>query len=350
MRTISGNLHYFKGSAVFTVVCLILAWALGRAEGLSAMAALGPVFIAAVLAVLEVSLSFDNAVVNAKVLAGMSPFWRHCFITWGIAIAVFGMRVIFPLGIVAAMAEINPWDALVMAATAPDEYARIMHGAHVSIAGFGGAFLGMVGLKFFFDVHKEVHWVRLVEEPLTRLGKIEAVEIGFILLALVAVSRLLPLHQGMAFLLSGLGGIIAFVGVEGIGAMMGVGSAATAGTARAGFSSFLYLEVLDASFSFDGVIGAFALTHNLFLIALGLGIGAMFVRSLTLMLVDKGTLTEYRYLEHGAFWAILALAGLMLGGAVVPVSELLTGLIGAALIGLSFVSSVRLRTNKKNRS
>ncbi len=129
--------------------------------------------------------------------------------------------------------------------------------------------------------------------------------------------------------------------VEGISAVMGVEDWPVM-TAKSGAASFLYLEVLDASFSLDGVIGAFALTNNLFVIALGLGIGAMFVRSFTIMLVDKWTLTEYRYLEHGAFWAILALASLMLVGSLTHIPEVFTGLIGALLIGLSVISSVRL--------
>jgi hypothetical protein len=89
------------------------------------------------------------------------------------------------------------------------------------------------------------------------------------------------------------------------------------------------------------VIGAFALSNNMILIALGLSIGAMFVRSMTIMLVHKGTLTEYRYLEHGAFWAILALAVIMLLSARMEIPEAVTGLIGAVLIGLSLLWSVR---------
>lgn len=105
---------------------------------------------------------------------------------------------------------------------------------------------------------------------------------------------------------------------------------------------------MDASFSFDGVIGAFALSTNLFIIALGLGIGAMFVRSLTIMLVKKSTMAEYRYLEHGAFWAILALAVMMFISVRVDIPEVITGLIGAGLIGIALLSS--LRWNKINAS
>jgi len=113
----------------------------------------------------------------------------------------------------------------------------------------------------------------------------------------------------------------------------------TAGTA--GFASFAYLEVLDASFSFDGVIGAFAITNNLFIIALGLGIGAMFVRSLTIKLVEVGTLQTYTYLEHGAFWAIGALSLIMyLSAAGNHIPEVVSGTVGLVLIAASFVTSV----------
>jgi len=112
-------------------------------------------------------------------------------------------------------------------------------------------------------------------------------------------------------------------------------------TGKAGFFLFLYLEVLDAAFSFDGVIGAFAITTDPILIALGLGfIGAMFVRSLTVFLVRKGTLADYVYLEHGAHWAIGALSVILLVGIGFHVDEIITGLIGVAFIGAAFLSSV----------
>jgi hypothetical protein len=106
---------------------------------------------------------------------------------------------------------------------------------------------------------------------------------------------------------------------------------------------FLYLEVLDASFSFDGVVGAFAISKNILIIMAGLGIGALYVRSLTILLVDKGTLAAYRFLEHGAFYAIGALAATMLIGTFLHIPEYITGLLGAAFIGLSVISSVLYR-------
>jgi uncharacterized protein len=129
--------------------------------------------------------------------------------------------------------------------------------------------------------------------------------------------------------------------VEVIGGLLDASQRAMSEAARGGLGAFIYLEVLDASFSFDGVIGAFALTQNLFIIAIGLGIGAMYVRSMTIMLVEKGTLTEYRYLEHGAFYAILILAVIMYVQTLYHIPEVITGLGGATLIGISLWSSIR---------
>jgi hypothetical protein len=109
---------------------------------------------------------------------------------------------------------------------------------------------------------------------------------------------------------------------------------------RAAFFLFLYLEALDASFSFDGVIGAFAITQDIFIIATGLGVGAMYIRSITVYLVRKGTLSDYVYLEHGAHWAIGALAVILLVTIKHEVPEVVTGLVGVGFIGAAFISSL----------
>ena len=334
------NLRYFTGSLWVTIVGLVLAAGLGWYLHHTAAGVATTVFVAAMLAVLEVSLSFDNAVVNASVMQDMTAVWRHRFLTWGMAFAVFGMRFVFPLAVVSAVAEIGPWQALRLAALEPDEYARILGSAHVAVGAFGGAFLGMVCLKYFFDAEKDVHWLRRVEARLVRLGRFEAIELAVMMLGLYGFSRAFPPAEALRFLVAGVFGLVTFIAVDGIGGVLEpeVGSHHVA---RAGLGTFIYLNVLDASFSFDGVIGAFALTNNLFVIAIGLGIGAMFVRSLTILLVEKGTLAAYRYLEHGAFWAIGALALIMFLNTVVHVPDTLTGLVGAGLIGLSLWSSIR---------
>lgn len=337
---------YFKGSFLFTVVALALGAWLGWSMTGTVIGMLGIVWICCVLAVLEVSLSFDNAAVNATVLKDMDPVWQRRFLTWGIAIAVFGMRIVFPLVIVAIAAHLDPVSAVRLAIDKPDEYARILGDAHIGLMGFGGAFLGMVGLKYFFDSEKEVSWIDAIEEPLKKVASIEAVEIAILLLAMYATSRMLAPSDAYTFLISGIFGLVTFIGVEIIGHVLEAPDEVTGVVAKAGLASFLYLEVLDASFSFDGVIGAFALSTNLFIIAIGLGIGAMFVRSMTIYLVKKGTLNEYRFLEHGAFYAILALAAIMFISTFHHIPEVITGIIGAVLIGLSFWSS--LRWNRAN--
>ncbi len=337
---------YYTGSILFTLFCLALgAWVGWEYTG-TILGTLGILWIVFVLGILEVSLSFDNAVVNATVLRDMDEKWRRRFLTWGIAIAVFGMRIIFPVAIVAIAAQLTPWDAVTLAATRPDLYEKYIHEAHVGISGFGGAFLAMVGLKFFFDSDKDVHWIAVVERQLSKLSSITAIEVAILLAALWAISSALPLADANTFLVAGIAGLLTFLGVEAIGELLeGEEDVVTGQVVRSGAAAFLYLEVLDASFSFDGVIGAFALSNNIFIIALGLGIGAMFVRSMTVMLVDKGTLAEYRFLEHGAFWAIIALAVIMLLSAIpgVHIPETVTGLIGAILIGLSLWWSIRHR-------
>jgi len=332
---------HFGGSLLFTIAGLVLGgwygWELtGTLDGM-----LGIVWICAVLAVLEVSLSFDNAAVNASILKDMDPVWQRRFLTWGIAIAVFGMRIVFPLVIVMVAASLGPVEAMRLALNEPAEYQRIVSDAHVGLMGFGGAFLGMVGLKYFFDAEKEVNWIEAIERPLAKVANIEAIAIGVVLAGTWAVASVLPEEEALTFLVAAIAGLLTYLAVEIVNHLLEPPTPTTGDVAKAGFGAFLYLEVLDASFSFDGVIGAFALTNNLIIIAIGLGIGAMFVRSMTIFLVNKGTMSEYRYLEHGAFYAIIALAVIMYCNTFVHIPEVITGVIGAVLIGLAFWSSVR---------
>ena len=337
-------IKYFKGSLIMTFIGLALSFAVGELYDPTLEGGLKALFLCAILAVLEISLSFDNAVVNATVLKTMTPEWQHRFLTWGILIAVFGMRIVFPLAIVSIMANLNPWDAMVLAATKPAEYAEVMMRSHVMLAGFGGSFLMMVALKYFFDDAKDVHWIQLIERPLAKLGKVQAIEVGLCLFFAWLISRNLgDVSKAYEFLVASFWGTLVFVMVDGVSEFLHLPENSSKNIEKASVASFLYLEVLDASFSFDGVIGAFALTQNIFLIAIGLGIGAFFVRSMTIMLVEKETLSQFEFLEHGAFYAIGALALSMWVGAIVHIPEVFTGLIGAVLIGLSLFSSIRVK-------
>ncbi|NDU74347.1 DUF475 domain-containing protein [Actinomadura sp. DSM 109109] len=353
-------LRTFGWSFGVTVVGLLIALLYDGAAGLA---------LVAVLAVLEVSLSFDNAVVNAKVLDRMSAFWQKIFLTIGIAIAVFGMRLVFPLLIVGITAKLTPVEAFDLALNDSHRYHELMNDAYPMIAAFGGMFLMMLFLDFVFEERAD-KWLPWLERPLARIGKLDQLAVVVAGGSLAFVAWLSADDPG-SVMIAGVLGMVTYILVNGLGELFseagedddedgdegeegaeagggrsGPSSLALA-TGKAGFFLFLYLEVLDASFSFDGVIGAFAISTDPIVIALGLGIGAMYIRSLTVFLVRKGTLHEYVYLEHGAHWAIGALAVCMLVSIGHHVPEWITGGLGAGLIIAAFVSSVVRNRNQE---
>lgn len=341
MQQQRSTVSYLKWPLLVTVIGLGLSGWLGwETEGTSS-GVISFLIVGTVLAALEIALSFDNAIVNANKLEEMTPVWQRRFLTWGILIAVFGMRIVFPLAIVAVFAWINPFAAVHLALSDPDQYSEIIGHAHGPISAFGGTFLMMVALKFFIDEDKSIDWIKGLEKQLRLWGSIRGFEIAFVLIIVLLICRTLPAAEQGVFLTSAISGLLIFTLVDGLGSYLDniEGSTASVG-AKGGLGAFLYLEVLDASFSFDGVIGAFALTTNILLIAIGLGIGAMYVRSMTIMLVERGTLAEFRYLEHGAFYSIFALSVIMFLQSIVHVHELITGGIGMGLIGLAFCASI----------
>lgn len=292
-----------------------------------------------ILAVLEVSLSFDNAVVNAGVLKGMSPKWQQRFLTWGILIAVFGMRLVIPVIIVAAFGNLLPWDALTLAFTDGHHYGEILHSAHMEIAGFGGMFLAMVFISFIIE-DREITWLGWIERPLARLGQLKSFSTLIGISLVPTVMLLAPAGHRVSVMVSMIAGLGIYLLVDMIADLMeGDNKQVKNKVARAGLASFIYLEILDASFSFDGVIGAFALSSNILIIMTGLAIGAFFVRSLTVFLVRGGHLDELPHLEHAAHYAIGILATIMFLKMRYEVPEIFTGLIGAGFIGLGFITS-----------
>ncbi|MBX4191969.1 DUF475 domain-containing protein [Candidatus Parcubacteria bacterium] len=300
-------------------------------------------FLASVLAILEITLSFDNAVVNAKILSEMSEVWQKRFLTWGILFSVFGTRLILPILIVSVVSLTSPITIAMLALFDSAHYTMLLTNAESVIKAFGGSFLIMVSLKYFFDVGKRVHWFAPLEARLSRWGRVEAIEIALALALLLGVSYFAHDHVGL-LLQAGLIGIILFTFTEGIAHGLGV---ETRGVVRTGIMLFVYLNLLDTAFSLDGVIGAFAITTSLIIIVVGLGIGAYFVRSLTVYLVRERTLESLRYIEHGAHWAIFGLALCMFVGLIVHVPEAVTAFISLGFILLSYISSRRaLRTQE----
>jgi hypothetical protein len=350
----------FGWAFAITVVALALAFVYGGPTALA---------VAAILAILEISLSFDNAVVNATILTKMNDFWQKIFLTVGIAIAVFGMRLLFPLIIVGVTAKLGPSEAVSLALNDGARYGRLLGDAQPAIAGFGGMFLMMLFLDFIFE-EREVTWLTWLERPLARIGRLDQLSVVVSLVTLVvAAQTLAPAAKVSTVMVAGAFGVVTYIAVNGLGQLFEAGGAGPEGpddagaagsddakaqstapsggpgtvvkqAGKAAFFLFLYLEVLDASFSFDGVIGAFAITSDPIIIAIGLGIGAMYIRSLTVFLVRKGTLADYVYLEHGALYAIGALSVLLLVTIKYEVPEIVTGLIGVGFISAALLSSI----------
>ncbi len=359
-------LKTFRIPLAITVISVVLSGILGSPE----MA-----LIVALLAVLEISISFDNAVVNAAVLKTMTPKWQQIFLTWGILIAVFGMRLVFPIVIVAVAAGLGITEVVDLALNDQEQYASNLEDSYPVIAAFGGVFLLMVFLNFFFDEEKDHHWLGPVERPLAKLGHIDGITPAMAAIALLVVSQIVSAEEQLDVLVAGLAGLISYLISNGAAGRLeeslehelevddrddrfagllheeaeaaeargdkSAAAAATAAAAKGGLASFLYLELLDASFSFDGVIGAFAISTDIIVIAIGLGLGAIYIRTLTVYLVRQGTLSEYRYLEHGAHWAIGVLAVLLFVGIEHHIPEVITGTLGAGFILVAFFWSLK---------
>ncbi len=329
----------FSFAVGLSVIAMILATWYGYQTG-GWSRALNDLVIVLVLGVMEISLSFDNAVVNASVLKNMSAKWQQRFLVWGILIAVVGMRLVFPLAIVALSSGLGFFEVGSLALNNPEQYALQLEESTVTISAFGGMFLLMVALNYFIDTEKDEHWL-LPERRLAGLARLEAVQLIVAMVALLGITfTVVPVEQRLTALSAGLVGLLIYMGVNALGSLFNADNVAQKAGA-AGFAAFMYLEVLDASFSLDGVIGAFAITKEIVIISAGLAIGAVFVRSLTLFLVHQGTLAQYRFLEHGAHYGILALALIMLysmSGHHVP--EVVTGLIGVGFIVASIFSSM----------
>lgn len=330
--------HPFRIFGFSIFISIFFAFIVLRFGGLAAL------WLFFILAILEVTFSFDNAVINSRILQRMSPFWQMLFLTVGIFIAVFVVRFSLPIIIVMFATGLGFTEVLNLALQNPDEYGKRVKEAAPVIDAFGGTFLLMLGISYFLDRDKIIHWLSPIEKQMARVDNIRFIKL--IIMSLVAAVLYLtvdPAIKNTVLLSSALGIGLQFVlhslsvlfdrKMKQAGAKHLVGWAA--------FASFMYLEVIDASFSFDGVIGAFALTSDVLLIMTGLGVGAFWVRSLTVYLMRAKTLTKYRYLEHGAHWAILALGTVMLAKLYnLHPPEVVTGSLGLIFIVTAVVTSI----------
>ena len=341
-------MKYFKYSFIITffVLCFIIYH--GYIHG-GITSSLNVLWLTIILILMEVSLSFDNAIVNASILKHWNDFWKRMFLTIGMIVAVFGMRLLFPLLIVAFTANLSIFEVWSLALNNPQEYSQKLIAHHIEVSAFGSMFLLLVFLNFLFDEKREIFWIGKFEQKLSTIGKTKFSAYIASIFFLYLFSFLLEDSQKMVFFIAGAWGILVYLLIHLLCYFLentgkNVGNIIKTGS----IGGFIYLEVLDASFSFDGVIGAFAITKDIIIIMLGLGIGALFVRSITIYLVEKETLNEYVYLEHGAHYAIGILAFIMLLNIKFHIPEAITGFIGIIFILISLYSSIKY--NRKENS
>ena len=343
-------IRYFYGSISVTILGFTFAYFWAAHSHSSGWAALFAVFF---LSILEVTLSFDNAIVNAQKLKNMSLIWRKRFLTWGILIAVFGTRLLFPILFVSIFANIGLWDVLMLAIYDVDKYTLALYEIHAPLISFGGAFMMMLCLDFFMkpERHEDSVWISVIERPFSKLGRFKVFPTLITFMTLLITYHMVKPEERTEVMISGIAGIILFIAIN-FAINFAIGRAekkqaadGVKGAVQTGFLGFMYLEAIDASFSLDGVLSAFAITKDIIIMAVGLAIGAMFVRSFTVYMVEKNTLQKFVHLESGAHWAVGSLAIIMFYSAFAHVSEIAAGGIAFVIIVCAFVSSMKY--NKK---
>ena len=336
---------HFRESIIVTILGFIAAWF--WAAHIEAGTELKTLFIVFFLSILEVTLSFDNAVVNAVVLDKMTPKWQHRFLTWGIIIAVFGVRFLLPVIIVSIFSRLSIIKTVHMALEDVTQYTHYLHLAHAPLVALGGSFLLMVGLSYFVGKNNHHKWLPFIENLLEKINFRFSNAI-ITSLVIFILQFFLPDDIKWSVITSAVTGVVSYEVIHGLCGFMEKKQEASiaSGAAKGGLMMFIYLETIDASFSLDGVLGSFAISKDIVVIAIGLAIGAMFVRSLTLLFVERKTLNQYIYLVSGAHFAIISLAIIMFISVFKEVNEIITGSIGLLLVGGSFISS--LIENKKN--
>ncbi len=328
-----------------SIVSIVLLIFVATKFGAAALA------IALMLTVLEITFSFDNAVINAKILQRMSRGWQQVFLTVGILIAVFGVRVLLPILLVSLASASGFSEIVDLALNHPEEYAEKLDTAHPFIVGFGGVFLMMIFLDFIFQ-DKKIRWLKPIEAVFIKMGRLQSLSVIVALIALLTASQLSHGQEKNQFITSGLIGLLAYLIIHSLDKLFNSDSIerkvkeGVKQTFKAGLLGFIYLEIIDASFSLDGVIGAFAITQDIILIAVGLGIGALFVRSITIHMIRKDVMGKYQYLDHGAHYAIGVLAVIMLSSIKYDVPEVIVGMTGITIISITLIHSWLENRNK----
>lgn len=330
--------HPLRIFAISSIITVIIGIIVGINAGISGL------WLFVVLTLLEVTFSFDNAVINSKILIRMSALWQKLFLTVGIFIAVFVVRFALPLLIVMFATGISFGNVVDLALNHPVQYGNELHKAGPIINAFGGTFLLMIAIGFFVDRQKSIHWLKSIEQLFVYMSRVPFMKLIIMSIVTAFLYFSVDVEIQTVVLISSIMGILLQFGLSSIGILFDKKSTKKGLKRQVGwaaFASFMYLEVLDASFSFDGVIGAFALTTSVLIIVAGLGVGAFWVRSMTIYLIRTGALARYRYLEHGAHWAILTLGIVMLLKLYhVELAGWFVGSIGIIFIAFAVATSI----------
>jgi len=287
------------------------------------------------LALFESITSIDNAIINAEVLQGMQPRARRWFLTWGILIAVFGVRGLLPWLIVWVMTPgLGPWDAFTASLTGdPVALKAIQDSSPVLLMG-GGVFF----VFLFF------HWIFLEPKkyglPVERIIARQGAWFYAVVSIALTVVVWFALDDSPMLAFGAVVGSSAFFITHGFKRYAEEQEARLlSGEAHmSDIGKILYLEVIDLTFSIDGVVGAFAFTLSVPLILLGNGIGAIVVRQLTVYGVDR--IKKYVFLKNGAMYSVFVLGCVMLAhGFGYHVPEWLTPLATFLIVGYFFFKS-----------
>jgi len=291
----------------------------------------------------EIICSIDNAIINAEVLGSMQPKYRRWFLLWGILVAVFLVRGLLPLLLVwFSTPELTPWEAFTaMFSDNPDIKEAIETSSPILLIG-GGTFL----IFLFF------HWLFLEEKHFGLPGERYFFSKGVWFYAVVSILLMaivwFAIEKNAMMAFGAVVGSTAFFIVHGFRQNAELQEQKLINGDMSDISKILYLEVIDATFSIDGVLGAFAFTMSVPLILIGNALGAIAVRQITVGNIDR--IKKYRFLKNGAMYSILCLGIIMLidsFGFHIP--EFVSPVITFTVVGLFYMKSVR-EAGSKNES
>jgi hypothetical protein len=287
------------------------------------------------LCVFETVSSIDNAIINAEILSGMGARARRWFLTWGILFAVFVVRGLLPWLIVwVSIPGLGPIGAFTAAFSSdPAIIAAVDAMAPVLLMG-GGIFLVLLFL----------HWLFLEPKNFAVIGEkfFFAQGVWFYAIASVflAVVVWFSMHVGTLVAFAAVVGSTVFFITHGFKQSAEAQETRLMSTSLSDMSRILYLEIIDMTFSIDGVLGAFAFTLSVPLIVLGNGLGAIIVRQITIG--NIGRIKRFLYLKNGAMYSILVLGIVMMcDGFGVSVPQWVSPVTTFAIVGFFFAKSLR---------